>query len=202
MGGRSNDMSVFNRIIQQSGSNQTCRMSHIDHQDSSYFICDFAHTFVVPFARIGRGAADDNGVAHAAEIIEGLGDRLVPVMPRRKARDVGPEGQTWNDRAVNRHTLARKRVGYRFHLERRAAQRMNQQYPRGSARNEETAASRLKFLFICHWLLALAEDQPNALYDAASQDANATMCRATVNFKGNPGRPAVKIWFANLLRSL
>ncbi|CEJ87555.1 hypothetical protein HYPGJ_31218 [Hyphomicrobium sp. GJ21] len=123
-------------------------------------------------------------------------------MPRRKTGNVGPECQTRNDRAVNRHAFAGKRVGHRFHLERRSAQRVNQQYPRGSARNEETAASRLKFLFICHWLLALAEDQPNALYDAASQDANATMCRATVNFKGNPGRPAVKIWFANLVRSI
>ena len=57
---RSDDVCIFNRVLQQSGSDQTRRVSHVDHQDSAYFICDFTHTFVVPFAGISRAAADNH----------------------------------------------------------------------------------------------------------------------------------------------
>ncbi len=35
-------------------------MSHVNHQDSTYLVCDFAHALVVPFAGISRTAADNH----------------------------------------------------------------------------------------------------------------------------------------------
>ena len=37
----------------------SCFISSVDEQQRAHLVGDFAHTFVVPFARIGRGAADD-----------------------------------------------------------------------------------------------------------------------------------------------
>ena len=59
MGGRSHDVSILNRILEQTGSDQTGRVSHVDQQDGAYFVRDLAHTLVVPLTRISRSTADD-----------------------------------------------------------------------------------------------------------------------------------------------
>ena len=52
-------MGVFHGVVQQAGGDQSGRVGHVDEQQRAHLVGDFAHTFVVPFARIGRGAADD-----------------------------------------------------------------------------------------------------------------------------------------------
>ena len=56
---RGDDMGVFHGVVQQAGGDQSGRVGHVDEQQRAHLVGDFAHTFVVPFARIGRGAADD-----------------------------------------------------------------------------------------------------------------------------------------------
>ena len=59
VGRRSDDMRVFHGVVQQSCSDQAGRVGHVHEQQRADFVRDFAHAFVVPFARIGRSAADD-----------------------------------------------------------------------------------------------------------------------------------------------
>ena len=50
MGGRGHDMGIFHGIIQFACGNQSGRVCHVYHQDSTYLVGYFAHAFVVPFA--------------------------------------------------------------------------------------------------------------------------------------------------------
>ena len=59
VGRRGNDVGILHRIGEETGSNETCRVSHIDHKDGTDAISDLAHTLIVPLARVGRGTADD-----------------------------------------------------------------------------------------------------------------------------------------------
>ena len=52
-------MRVFHGVVQQSCGDQAGRVGHVHEQQRADFVRDFAHAFVVPFARIGRSAADD-----------------------------------------------------------------------------------------------------------------------------------------------
>ena len=52
-------MSIFQRIFKQTSSNQTSRVSHVNHKDSAHFISDIAHAFIVPFAAISRATTDN-----------------------------------------------------------------------------------------------------------------------------------------------
>ena len=60
VGGRSNDMSVFHRIVEQPGGNQARRMRHVDHQQRAHFVGDLAHPLVIPLAAVRRRAADNH----------------------------------------------------------------------------------------------------------------------------------------------
>ena len=52
-------MGILHRVSEETGSDESGRVSHIDHQDSAYAICDLTHTLVVPLTRVGRGTTDD-----------------------------------------------------------------------------------------------------------------------------------------------
>ena len=52
-------MCILNRVVEQSGSNQSGRVSHIYHKQSTNLIGNLAHALVVPLAAVGRAAADD-----------------------------------------------------------------------------------------------------------------------------------------------
>ena len=51
--GRSDDVSIFHRVFEQTGSDETCRVSHINHKYGAHLIGDFAHAGIIPFARVG-----------------------------------------------------------------------------------------------------------------------------------------------------
>ena len=53
------DVGVLYRVSKETGSDESGRVSHIDHQDSAYAICDLTHALVVPLTRVGRGTTDD-----------------------------------------------------------------------------------------------------------------------------------------------
>ncbi len=59
MGGGSNDMGVRNRVGEDTGSDQTGRVSHIDQEQSPNFVGDGTHTGVIPFARVSRSTPDE-----------------------------------------------------------------------------------------------------------------------------------------------
>ena len=47
-------MCILNRIVEQSGSNQSGWVCHIYHQKSTNLIGNLAHTLVVPLAAVSR----------------------------------------------------------------------------------------------------------------------------------------------------
>src|SRR5574344_841647 len=56
---RCDNMSIFDRILQKTGSNQTSSMSHIDHKQSPDLIGNLAHPLIIPFPGISRSATND-----------------------------------------------------------------------------------------------------------------------------------------------
>ncbi len=52
-------MGVLDRVVQKACGDETCRVGHVDEQESAYLVGDLTHAFVVPFAAVGRSAADD-----------------------------------------------------------------------------------------------------------------------------------------------
>ena len=59
VGRRGDDMRVFHGVLQQPRGDQTGRVGHVHHQQRAHLVGDLAHAFVIPLARVGRGAADD-----------------------------------------------------------------------------------------------------------------------------------------------
>ena len=59
MGGRGHDVCIFYGVLQQTGSNQTGGVSHINHQQSAYLVGNLTHTLVVPLTAVGRATADN-----------------------------------------------------------------------------------------------------------------------------------------------
>ena len=54
-----NDMCVLHRVLQQSCSNQSGRVSHVNKQQCTNFISYSTHAFVVPLTAISRSATDN-----------------------------------------------------------------------------------------------------------------------------------------------
>ena len=52
-------MRVFHGILQQPRGDQAGRVGHVHHQQRAHLVGDRAHALVVPLARVGRRAADD-----------------------------------------------------------------------------------------------------------------------------------------------
>ena len=52
-------MGILQRVVQQTSRDQTGRMRHVDHQQSTYFVGDLTHTLVIPITRIGGATTDD-----------------------------------------------------------------------------------------------------------------------------------------------
>ena len=50
VGSRCHDMRIFQRIVEQSGSDKSGRVSHVDHQQRAYFIGNLTHTCIIPLA--------------------------------------------------------------------------------------------------------------------------------------------------------
>ena len=53
-------MRIFDRVVEQSGGDQTCRMRHVDHQQSPDLVGDFTHPLIIPFAAVSRCPADNH----------------------------------------------------------------------------------------------------------------------------------------------
>ncbi len=59
VGGRSDDMGIFDRILQQAGGDKAGGMSHVDPQECAHLVGDGTHPLVIPLTGIGRSSADD-----------------------------------------------------------------------------------------------------------------------------------------------
>ena len=57
---RGDDVRIFDRVVEQSGGDQTGRMRHVDHQQSPDLVGDFTHPLVIPFAAVSRCPADNH----------------------------------------------------------------------------------------------------------------------------------------------
>src|SRR5262245_41560352 len=60
MSGRSDDMAMFEGIIQEALRDETCGMCDVGHYHRADLIGHLANAFVVPVAAIGRRAANDH----------------------------------------------------------------------------------------------------------------------------------------------
>ena len=52
-------MSIFHRVLQQTGGDQAGGVCHVDHEDGAHFVGDGTHPFPIPFTGVGGSAADD-----------------------------------------------------------------------------------------------------------------------------------------------
>ena len=68
-------MGVFHRILQKAGGDEAGGVGHVYPQDGANFIGNLTHALIVPFAGIGRCAADDE----FGFVLEGLALRVVIV---------------------------------------------------------------------------------------------------------------------------
>ena len=59
VGGRGDDVGIFERVVEQTGGDEAGGVSHVDHQEGSDFVGNLTHAGIVPFAGVGRGTADD-----------------------------------------------------------------------------------------------------------------------------------------------
>ena len=53
------DVSILNWVFEQTSSDKTCRVRHINHKDSAYFVGNLADASVVPFAAVSGSTSDD-----------------------------------------------------------------------------------------------------------------------------------------------
>ena len=56
---RSNDVRILQWVVEQTGCNQTCRVSHINHEESAYLIGNLAHAGVIPLAAVSATTTDN-----------------------------------------------------------------------------------------------------------------------------------------------
>ena len=59
VGGSGDDVGILDRVVQQAGSDKSCRVSHIHHKDSAYLVCDLTHPLPVPLTGISGSTADN-----------------------------------------------------------------------------------------------------------------------------------------------
>ena len=75
VGGGSDDVRVFDGVLQETGGNEAGGVGHVNPEDGAHFVGDLSHALVVPLAGVGRCAADDElGLA-----LEGLALHLVVI---------------------------------------------------------------------------------------------------------------------------
>ena len=67
---RGDDMGVFHRVVEQSGSDESGGVSHVDHEQCPYLVGDLAHALIVPLTAVGRATADDQlGFVFQSELL-------------------------------------------------------------------------------------------------------------------------------------
>ena len=59
MGGRGNDVCILHGIVEQTSSNQTSGMCHINHQQGAYLVGNLTHTLVVPLTTVSTTTTDN-----------------------------------------------------------------------------------------------------------------------------------------------
>ena len=75
VGGGSDNMSVFDGVLQETGGNEAGGVGHVNPEDGAHFVGDGSHALVVPLAGVGRCTADDElGLA-----LEGFALHLIVV---------------------------------------------------------------------------------------------------------------------------
>ena len=52
-------MCVFYWIVEKSGCDKTCGVSHVNHKESSHLVSYFAHALVIPLTAVCRTTTDD-----------------------------------------------------------------------------------------------------------------------------------------------
>ena len=52
-------MSVFHGVIEQTCCDESCRVSHVNHEDGTHLVGDFSHALVVPLTAVCRTTSDD-----------------------------------------------------------------------------------------------------------------------------------------------
>jgi len=52
-------MRIFQRIVKESGGNQPCGVSHVNHEHRSHPVCYGTHPGIIPFPGICRSSAHD-----------------------------------------------------------------------------------------------------------------------------------------------
>ena len=124
MGGGGDDVSVFDRVLQEAGGDEAGGMGHVDPEDGAYLVGNLPHPLVVPLAGVGGGAADDElgpalegfalhlVIVHAAGFrVQAIGDRLVQDTGGVHGRAVGKVAA---HRQVQAHEdVARTQAGHR-----------------------------------------------------------------------------------------
>ena len=75
MGGRGDDVRPLHGILQQTGCDESCGVSHVYHQQGTHLVGNLAHPLVVPLTAIGRATADDE----LGFVLQGEGFHLVIV---------------------------------------------------------------------------------------------------------------------------
>ena len=132
---RSYHMRPLHRILQQSRSDQSRRMRHIDPQHRPHLVRNLPHAPVIPFARIGRSPADNHFrlvlqrqrlhfvvIDRSRLLVHPVGHRMVEYpgkIDRRPVRQVSPVRQVqpheglarFHHRQEYRHNGRRPRMG-------------------------------------------------------------------------------------------
>ena len=94
-------MRVFHGVVQQPGGDQAGRVRYVHEQQRPHLVGDGAHTFVIPFTRIGRGASDD----HLGLALQRLALHGVVVDDARSLVELVAHGVEILTRHVDRRTV-------------------------------------------------------------------------------------------------
>ena len=101
MGRRGDDVGVLKRVVEQSGSDESGGVCHVDHEQGADLVGDLTHALVVPVAGVGRGTADDQ----FRTLAEGHFFHLVVVHAARLLLHVVLQGVVEDARAVDGRTV-------------------------------------------------------------------------------------------------
>ena len=59
VGSRSNDVGIFQWVVQKTCCNQTRRVSHINHEECTHLVGNLAHTCIIPLTAVGTTTTDN-----------------------------------------------------------------------------------------------------------------------------------------------
>ena len=59
VGSRSNDVGILQWVVEQTGCNQTSRVSHINHEEGTHLIGNLAHAGIIPLTAVSTTATDN-----------------------------------------------------------------------------------------------------------------------------------------------